>query len=80
MKLNFLQAEIESFVFIKIYASDNFGVKLIRIWNNDDLSSNETIIFQPIMFSDTGHIAFIYQLNNHSLCCDYFAIFSKTGE
>ena len=32
------------------------------------------------MFSDTGHIAFIYQLNNHSSCCHYFAIFSKAGD
>ncbi|CAF3771831.1 unnamed protein product [Rotaria sp. Silwood1] len=61
-----------------IYASNNYGAKLIRIWN-DNNSLNNSIILDPIIFSDTGHLAFIYQLNNNSSCCYYFAIFSKTG-
>ncbi|CAF4632376.1 unnamed protein product, partial [Rotaria sp. Silwood2] len=62
-----------------IYASNNYGVKLIRIWT-DNISSNDSIILDPIMFSDTGHLAFIYQLHNDSSCCYYFAIFSKAGQ
>lgn len=64
--------QIESF-FIKIYASNNYGAKLIRIWT-DDLLSNEWIILDPVVFSDTGHITFVYRLNNY-----YFAVFSKAG-
>ncbi|CAF1240120.1 unnamed protein product [Rotaria sordida] len=62
-----------------IYASDNYGAKLIRIWT-DNILLNNSIILDPIMFSDTGHLAFIYQLNNNSSCCYYFAIFSKAGQ
>ncbi|CAF4408667.1 unnamed protein product, partial [Rotaria magnacalcarata] len=36
-----------------IYASNNYGAKLIRIWT-DDISSNDSIILDPIIFSDTG--------------------------
>ncbi|CAM4939242.1 unnamed protein product [Rotaria socialis] len=61
-----------------IYASNNYGAKLIRIWT-DDISSNDSIILDPIIFSDTGHLAFIYQRTNHSSCCYYFGIFSKAG-
>ena len=51
---------------------------MIRIWTND-IPSNESIILHPLIFADTGHIAFIYQMINHILCCQYFAVFSKTG-
>lgn len=60
----------------KIYASNNYGNTLIRIWTDEYASW----ILNPIVFSDTGHIAFIYRLNNHLPCCQYFAIFSKAGE
>ncbi|CAF0956607.1 unnamed protein product [Adineta steineri] len=61
-----------------IYASNDYGTKLIRIWTND-LSFTDLIILNPIVFSDTGHIAFIYELNNHPSYYYYFAVFSKAG-
>ncbi|UJR31963.1 hypothetical protein I4U23_019436 [Adineta vaga] len=36
-----------------IYTSDSFGTKLIRIWTGD-IPSTESIILNPIIFSDTG--------------------------
>lgn len=63
---------------LKIYVSNNYGRKLIRIWTNDFISTELTIL-NPIMFADTGHIAFIYRLNEKSSCCYYFTVFSKTG-
>ncbi|CAF1161654.1 unnamed protein product [Adineta steineri] len=61
-----------------IYASNDYGAKLIRIWTND-LSFTDLIILNPIVFSDTGHIAFIYELKNHPSYYYYFAVFSKAG-
>ncbi|CAF1029230.1 unnamed protein product [Adineta steineri] len=61
-----------------IYASNDYGTKLIRIWTND-LSFTDLIILNPIVFSDTGHIAFIYELKNHPSYYYYFAVFSKAG-
>lgn len=63
---------------VKIYASNNYGQTVIQIWTSD-IPSNESIILHPLIFADTGHIAFIYQMINHILCCQYFAVFSKTG-
>ncbi|CAF1020143.1 unnamed protein product [Adineta ricciae] len=60
-----------------IYASNDYGVRLTRIWRHS-LSTINSIIHNPIMFSDTGHIAFIYELNK-TICCYYFAVFSKSG-
>ncbi|CAF1495038.1 unnamed protein product, partial [Rotaria sordida] len=60
-----------------IDVSNNYGAKLIRIWT-DNISSNNPTILDLAMFSDTGHLALIYQLNNDSSCCYYFAIFSKS--
>lgn len=66
------------FLLIKIYTSNNYGQTLTRIWTSD-IPLNDSIILHPLVFANTGHIAFIYQMMNDSICCQYFAVFSRTG-